>query len=230
MTAPADLGVFGDVDLWIFDLDNTLYPRSDAMWSQIDARMTGFIADLLGVGRDEAYRVQKGYLHEYGLSVRGLMLHHGVDPDAYNAHVHDVDLSSILPNPALGEAITALPGRRVIHTNSDHGHTERVLGRLGIADVFDAVYDIKFTRYEPKPAAEPFAAVISAEGGSPQRAAMFEDAARNLAVPHRLGMRTVLVPTDCDWASHGADGAHVHFVADDLTGFVQALAAGKEAL
>ena len=57
---------------------------------------------------------------------------------------------------------------------------------------------------------------------------MFEDLARNLVVPHQLGMTTVLVVPDGtkevvreDWELEGRDAVHVDHVTDDLTGFLQ---------
>ena len=57
---------------------------------------------------------------------------------------------------------------------------------------------------------------------------MFEDLARNLVVPHQLGMTTVLVVPDGskevvreDWELEGRGEAYVDHVTDDLTGFLQ---------
>ena len=65
---------------------------------------------------------------------------------------------------------------------------------------------------------------------------MFEDLARNLVVPHQLGMTTVLVVPDGtkevvreDWELEGRDAAHVDHVTDDLTGFLQGLSAARRA-
>ena len=222
-----DLNVFENVDLWIFDLDNTLYPRPEKMWQLVHDRMQGYIIDLLGIDRPSAEALQTEYFQKYGLTMRGLMIHHGVEPDAFNDYVHDIDISEIQPNPALGEAIASLPGRRIIHSNANMAHVENVLGRLGIREAFHAAYDIRTSQYEPKPAESAYQRVLEATGGEPTRAAMFEDIAHNLKVPHALGMRCVYVPTSCDWASDGAEDEHVHFVADDLTTFVQALAAKR---
>ena len=59
---------------------------------------------------------------------------------------------------------------------------------------------------------------------------MFEDLARNLVVPHELGMTTVLVvPTaPRKWCARtgnwkAATRAYVDHVTDDLTGFLQGL-------
>jgi putative hydrolase of the HAD superfamily len=184
--------------------------------------MGAFIRDLLGVDATEARRVQKDYFARYGLTVKGLMAHHGVAAEEFLDYVHDVDLSDIRPDPALAEALAALPGRRIIHTNSDAGHTHRVLKRLGIDPaLFDTIHDIATTRYEPKPAPVAYDHVLEAEGADPARAAMFEDAARNLLEPHRRGMRTVHLPTSCDIASAGGDAEHVHFSTNDLSGFLK---------
>ena len=63
---------------------------------------------------------------------------------------------------------------------------------------------------------------------TPATSAMFEDLARNLVVPHQLGMTTVLVVPDGsqevvreDWELEGRDAAYVDHVTDDLTGFLQ---------
>ncbi len=220
----ADLTAFDDVNLWIFDLDNTLYPRPETMWQQVHDKMQGYIIDLLGVEQPEAASLQTEYFQKYGLTMRGLMLHHGVEPDAFNAYVHDVDISEIRPNPDLGTVIANLPGRKVIHSNANREHAQNVLGRIGIAEAFDDIYDISTSRYIPKPAQSAYDRVLEETGGESTCAAMFEDMAHNLVVPHALGMRCVFVPTSCDWASLGSDDEHVHFVAEDLTEFVQAIA------
>ena len=216
---------FGEVDLWIFDLDNTLYPYPPGLWAQVDARMGSFISLLLEVDAVEARRLQKDYFLRYGLTVKGLMHHHGVKPEDFLAYVHDVDLSDITPDPTLRDAIAALPGRRVIHTNSDNPHVSRVLARLGMEeDLFEAIYDIAATGFVPKPDRHAYEHVLKAEGVDGSRAAMFEDSARNLLEPHKREMRTVLVPTHCDIASAGKGEPHVHFFAENFTEFMAELA------
>ena len=64
---------FADIEAWVFDLDNTLYPAGQNLFAQIDKRMTAFIQEALKVERDEAYRVQKQFLGEYGTTLSGLM-------------------------------------------------------------------------------------------------------------------------------------------------------------
>ena len=61
---------------------------------------------------------------------------------------------------------------------------------------------------------------------------MFEDLARNLAVPHALGMTTVLVVPEHTrevfregWELEGRDAPHVDHVTDDLVGFLERITA-----
>ncbi|HKG74747.1 MAG TPA: pyrimidine 5'-nucleotidase, partial [Aestuariivirgaceae bacterium] len=62
---------FDHVEAWVFDLDNTLYPASCRLFGQIDQRMAEFIGALLKVDRAEAKRIQKGFFHEHGTTLRG---------------------------------------------------------------------------------------------------------------------------------------------------------------
>ncbi len=82
---------FAHVRTWVFDLDNTLYPHHSNLFSQIDVKMTGYIANLLQLPRDEARKVQKQFYLEYGTTLRGLMELHQIDPDDFLEKVHDID-------------------------------------------------------------------------------------------------------------------------------------------
>ena len=231
MTIPARDPPAHDPDVWLIDLDNTLYPARCNLFAQIDVRIGAYICDWLKVGPEEARRVQKQYWREHGTSMRGMMSLHGVSADDYLAYVHQIDHSPLQPNPAMGAAIAKLPGRKLILTNGSTDHAGKVLARLGIAENFEAVFDIIAAELEPKPAPQTYQKFLRLHGVDPQGSAMFEDLARNLVVPHQLGMTTVLVVPDGaqevvreDWELEGRDADHVDYVTDDLTGFLQGLA------
>jgi putative hydrolase of the HAD superfamily len=144
--------------------------------------------------------------------------------------VHQIDHSPLQPNPAMGAAIAKLPGRKLILTNGSVDHANAVLARLGFAHHFEAIFDIIAAELEPKPAMQTYQKFLDLHGVDPTKSAMFEDLARNLSVPHMLGMTTVLVvPRDGDVeerAMHAEDseqGPHVDHVTDDLAGFLSAL-------
>jgi len=215
---------FAHVEDWIFDLDNTLYPASCRLFDQVDQRIGSFIGDLLQLEPADARRIQKQYFREHGTTLRGLMLMHDVDPHIFLDYVHAIDRTPVAPNPALATAIERLPGRKFIYTNGSVAHTEAVLERLGIAKGFDDIFDIVAAEFEPKPRIEPYRRLLARNRIVPRRAAMIDDLPVNLAPAAELGMTTVLVRTDSDWAQHAADGDHVHHVIDDLAEWLVALA------
>jgi putative hydrolase of the HAD superfamily len=223
---------FRHIETWVFDLDNTLYPHHLNLWQQVDERIRDYIAGFLAIPREEAFRVQKDYYKRYGTSMRGLMTEHGMAPDDFLDFVHQIDHSPLQPNPALGRAIEKLRGRKLILTNGTRRHADAVLARLELAHHFEDVFDIVAAELEPKPSPQTYARFLRRHDVDPARAAMFEDLARNLAVPHRLGMTTVLVVPEAtrevfreDWELEGRDAAHVDHVTDDLAGFIEREAA-----
>jgi putative hydrolase of the HAD superfamily len=216
--ARADGADLRHIDTWLFDLDNTLYPLESGLAMRVSARITDFVVDLTGLPRDQSHSLQKRYLAEHGLTLRGLMLHHDVDPDVYHAWLHHVPLECLTPDADLAEALARLPGRRLIFTNADQTHAARVLERLGLSHLFESVFHIGSAAFEPKPAPGTFARIVAAHGLTPATTAFFDDGAHNLAPAADLGMTTVLVGADA--------GAHqatfVHHRAPDLAAFLSA--------
>lgn len=208
---------FAHIDTWVFDLDNTLYPPSADLFGQMDARFSAYVARLTGLDRDRALRLCADYWAEYGSTLTGLMEHHDVDPHHFLADVHDIDISHLEPDEALANAIKRLPGRRIVYTNGSHNHARRVLAARGLTRFFDAVYGVEHADFRPKPRQDAFTLVFARDGVTPTTAAMFEDEARNLSVPHALGMRTVHVH------EQRADGDHIHHHTDDLADFLSQL-------
>ena len=226
----ADLEDFARVETWVFDLDNTLYPHHLNLWHQVDERIREYVANYLKVAGEDAFRIQKDFYKRYGTSLRGLVLEHGMDPDAYLEYVHAIDHSPLEPNPEMGAAIAKLPGRKLVLTNGSTDHADKVLQRLGIDSHFEAVFDIIAAELEPKPAAQTYQKFLEMHDVDASKAAMFEDLARNLVIPHQLGMTTVLVVPDGtrdvvreDWELEGRGASYVDHVTDDLTGFLQGL-------
>jgi putative hydrolase of the HAD superfamily len=234
ITTPHPSRDFTRVETWVFDLDNTLYPHHLNLWQQVDERIRDYIVEFLKITRDEAFRLQKDYYKRYGTTMRGLMEEHGLEPDEFLDIVHQIDHSPLTPNPALGAAIAKLDGRKFILTNGTRRHADAVMARLGIGHHFDDVFDIIAAELEPKPRRQVYERFLVRHGVDPRRAALFEDLARNLEVPHALGMTTVLVvPQGAgvvlreEWELAGRDAPHVDHVTDDLTGFLDGIAGAR---
>jgi putative hydrolase of the HAD superfamily len=225
--APAGVPDFGHVRSWIFDLDNTLYRADNGVFAQIEARMTDYVERLLNLPRDAARAVQKDLYRQYGTTLNGLMREHDCDAEEYLAYVHDIDLGDLAADPGLKAALARLPGRRFVFTNGCANHAARILDRIGLADSFDAVWDIRTMQFMPKPMAEAYACVMAAATIEGSEAAMFDDIARNLVPARALGMTTVWLKTDAPWGKHGplmdvAPGDIEH-ETDNLTQFLNTI-------
>lgn len=215
------------VDVWVFDLDNTLYSPQSRLFDQIDQRIAEYVAKLLKIEVAAARTIQKGYFHRHGTSLRGLMMEHEIDPADYLDYVHNIDVSILNPNRALDQALAGLPGRKLIFTNGSTAHAHRVTDRLGISHHFEAVFDIAAAIYVPKPDAACYAKFLDQHRIDPKRCAMFEDTPRNLGPAAQLGMSTVLVraPTDAalSWQIPAPGESwkdFVHHETDDLVSFL----------
>src|SRR3546814_16416418 len=112
-----DPAEFAHVRDWVFDLDNTLYPHHVNLFAQIDRNMGAYVAELLQLEPNEARALQKRYYHDHGTTLQGLMLHHGIDPEAFLERAPAIDYSALLPHPELGSAVKPLPRRKFIITN-----------------------------------------------------------------------------------------------------------------
>ncbi|KAF0229426.1 MAG: putative hydrolase of the HAD [Beijerinckiaceae bacterium] len=227
---------FIGVTTWIFDLDNTLYPPHADLWPKVDAKITSYISEFLGVDGLTARAIQKYYYQTHGTTLNGLMQEHGIDPHAFLDFVHDIDRSNLPPDARLAGAIRDLPGRKFVFTNGSRRHAEDTMRQLGIDHLFEDVFDIVASEFVPKPARRPYERFLEAHAISAVTSAMFEDIPRNLEVPAQLGMRTVLVVPDTrgdhkeDWERYvehgpGADGVRFDAVTHDLPMFLEGLAA-----
>jgi putative hydrolase of the HAD superfamily len=217
---------FSDVATWIFDLDNTLYPHEARVWPQVDERITLFIMDRFGLDGLSARSLQKYFYHRYGTTLRALMDEYQVDPAEFLDFAHDIDHSAIEVNPLLGLAIERLPGRKLILTNGSRRHAETVAMKLGIYGHFEDVFDIVAADFVPKPERRAYERFLDRHSVDPARSAIFEDIAKNLAVPHELGMTTTLViPKTLDpfrdrFEQEAVVAPHIDHITSDLAGFL----------
>ena len=230
--APPDLS---HVETWVFDLDNTLYhPSACDLLPSMDRRINEYLCTALKLDPDGANALRQRLWGSYGTTLRGLMELHAIRPDEFLDFVHDIDLSSLTPNPDLDAALARLPGRKIIFTNATEKHALAVMDRLGVTRHFEGIYDVNAAAYVPKPQAAIYDAFLKRFDVRPQAAAMFEDMACNLAPAAALGMTTIWIRTERPNAQVGSDSDYVHYVVEDLApwlgtvGIAEAVAAVAE--
>jgi putative hydrolase of the HAD superfamily len=212
--------VLADIDTWILDLDNTLYPADSALAAQLRHGILSTIAEYYGTDVPGARQIQAELVAQYGTSLRGAMVTGTIDPHDFLSFERRMDYSVISPDPALAVALMALPGRRYVYTNGSAYHAEQALRQLGLSACFDGVFDILAGELIPKPYPESLDAFLKLFGVEPTRAAMFDDLAVNLELPRARGMATILVD-GMGTPYEQLDGRH--WRVRDLKGFLHLL-------
>ena len=183
------------IKTWVFDLDNTLYPPEENIFSQIDEKMTSFIAENLKISHEEAFNIQKQNFIDHGTTLAGFMNsgNDKIDPDKFLEFVHDINLSSLKEDSNLRKMLLLLPGEKYIFTNGTKKHAENVLKKLNLENIFQSIFGIKEANYLPKPNIETYNLFLKTYKVDPKTSIMFEDMGRNLIPAKELGMKTVLL-------------------------------------
>ncbi|PLX98228.1 MAG: pyrimidine 5'-nucleotidase [Desulfuromonas sp.] len=182
------------MDAILFDLDNTLYHPERELFSLIDVRINRYMSDIVGIAPADVDGLRRRYWADYGVTLQGLIRHHGVDAEDYLDYVHDVNVHErILPDPELCDRLAAIESPCYVFTNGSRAHAERVLACLGIAEQFEEIFDIRIAAYQPKPFPDSYREVMRKVGCKPDRSVMVEDSIENLLTAREMGMKTVLV-------------------------------------
>lgn len=217
------------IDTWIFDLDLTLYPPEADIMAQIRDRIALYVERYFKINSDEAHHIRHNYWQKYGTTLGGLMAEHGVDPHGYLKFVHDVDFAKLDPAPELRTRITALPGRKLIFTNADAPHAERVLAARSLSGVFEDIFDIHRMEHRPKPALPSYRALCNELDINPRAALFVEDSAHNLVPAKALGMTTIWVNVTGEADSSGHE-THIDYEIADVAEWLSTIQADERAL
>lgn len=160
----------------------------------IRQRIELFMTEEMHFSDEEVRELRYRLFKQYGTTLRGLQVEYGVDMALYLSYVHDVPIDDVLePDPILEQALSALPLRKYIFTNSDRTHAQRITERMGIAHLFEGTIDIIAMIPHCKPQPEAFAIALAACGEPPERCLMVDDSPHNLDAARALGMTTVSI-------------------------------------
>jgi putative hydrolase of the HAD superfamily len=199
--------------VWLFDLDNTLHDATHASMPGINAGMTDYMVEFLGLARDDADRLRRLYWRRYGATLLGLMRHHGVGAAHFLHHTHVLPglEQRVRGHPHDLAALGALPGLKFILTNAPRLYAERVLGVLGIGHWFDGVISIEdmrmFGHLRPKPDVRMLRRLLARLGVPAGRVVLVEDTLEHQKAARRLGIATVWMQR---WSHAGGGEARLH--------------------
>ncbi|KAK7404558.1 hypothetical protein VNO78_05510 [Psophocarpus tetragonolobus] len=137
-------------DCLLFDLDDTLYPFNSGVSLQIAKNIDEYMIQKLGMEAAKVVELNYPLYKFYGTTMAGLMaIGYDIDYDDFNSFVHGRLPYNVLlkPDPVLRGILQSLPVRKVIFTNADTNHANRVLQILGLEDCFESI--ISFDTLNP---------------------------------------------------------------------------------
>jgi putative hydrolase of the HAD superfamily len=209
---------------WLFDLDNTLYPRESGLFDAVDGRINEYLQTFYDVPPRETGKLRRYYFRTYGLTLIGLMRERKADPGHYLEYVHRVPVERYLKrDPGLLETLQSIAAPKAIFTNGSRSHSLAVMGALGVSEVFREIFDIASTGYIPKPDPRSYRTVLERLGVEGERTVLVEDMPLNLAPARDLGMTTILVGKGERSGESAAD--HIIASLDALPGLLAELGA-----
>jgi len=181
--------------VWIFDLDNTLHNATPHIFPHINRSMTAYLQQHLKLEEQAANALRVDYWQRYGATLSGMMRHHGTDPAHFLWHTHQFPElpQMVVHEPLLRQVLQRLPGKKLVFSNAPQHYAHAVLKLLRVDDLFDDLFAIEHTRYQPKPGIAGFVRLLRKHHLNPAQCVMVEDAAENLQAAKRLGMHTVWV-------------------------------------
>jgi len=180
---------------WIFDLDDTLHDASAHIFPHLNRAMTEYLMEHLTLDEAQADALRRRYWHLHGATLRGMMRNHGTNPHHFLHHTHQFPHleAMIIKARGLRMVLKQLPGRRILFTNAPLVYAEEVLQLLNIRNLFDGVFSIESTRFNPKPSIIGFMRLLRYFRLHPRHCIMVEDTLVTLKTAKQLGMKTIYV-------------------------------------
>ena len=213
--------IFQSIKFWIFDLDNTLYSGKTKVFEQVDKKMSKYISQKLGVGIEEAKKIQKNYFHKYNTTLNGMIKNHKINANEFLEFVHDINIDFLKKDLLLNEELKKLDGKKIIFTNGPKKHALNVSKKIGIDQHFDDIFDIVDSKFIPKPAIEPYKRLVEKHKIDPKLCVLVEDIARNLKPAYEMGMKTVWIENDVPWAKKFSDADFISYKTNNLYEFLK---------
>ena len=180
----------------LFDMDNTLYPASSDMDKGITRRMLECVAEFFHCDMEQAAQLRAERIVHYSTTLEWLRAEGMSDIEGFLAHVHpDNEADELQPQPKLREFLLSLPYPKSILTNAPHEHSDRVLEKLGVADLFMCVTDIRDANFYGKPYPDAYFAALKKVGATIEDTLFLDDMQKYTDGWTALGGTAVLIGT-----------------------------------
>lgn len=178
----------------IFDLDNTLYPRSPEVEADFAGRIKNYLKNNLSVDFDHSgFDWEKASLN-MGAFLDRIFLGKDKERRKFTHYICDVDVGSLQPDPQLDNHLGCLPHDKYIFTDSTVKHVTDSLNQIGVDQRhFKGIFDHIASGFRFKTDRLCHQRFLEKYGLNPEECVLFEDNPHNLCPAAELGMTTVLI-------------------------------------
>jgi len=178
----------------LFDLDNTLYSSRYGLEDNVSFRIRKFASALLGITPEEVREIRRANIRQYGTCLEWLMEEKDfTDTETYLSLVHPEGEADPLPrDDELRGLLAGIPLPKAILTNSPREHADLILDKLGIADLFTHIFDIRQCGFRGKPQKEVFDHALNKLGVCYDEVLFIDDNPHNVEVFISFGGKGLL--------------------------------------
>ncbi|MDR1694368.1 MAG: HAD-IA family hydrolase [Lactobacillaceae bacterium] len=194
-----------NVKTLVFDLDDTLYPKSLGYQKHADEKIAVFLQEKMGMSFDE-YKEECNKLREKGCSTYSLYKEKGTTFEEYLICGCEHDMSKVEYNEELHKILASLPYKKIIYTDANRKHVDDTLKYLRLESIFKDIYTVIDAGYIWKSFNGGFESFLKHYNLIPEETIIFEDNLKNLKKAKTLGLHTVLIseedvlkPEFCDF-------------------------------
>ena len=180
--------------VYIFDLDQTLYPIGNSLFHQTSAYARAIITKVSGMEDETYYAMYQKYFAQRKDPFREMCKDYNIPVESFmNYHMHN-DYSVLSPCTVTRSLLQKLSAKdKIIYTDSTIHHVNKALQALELEDVFSKIVDIYDMDLRAKGCLDSFDHILEKLDINGAECVMVEDSARNLVAAKNSGMRTVLI-------------------------------------
>lgn len=183
--------------VYIFDIDETLYPENLAIKIARRKKYLEFL-NKKGLSHDEAWLILNNFSDKYGVAIKGFIHEYNVSEDVYKELLErNISDYEILQHDYEGKEIFKnLKGTKICLTNSDSQHSKFVLEKIGLLEHIDYIFhcDYEDKNFICKPEETVFHIVEQVLGIKDRKKVhFFDDKLINVKCAQNFGWNSYLV-------------------------------------
>jgi putative hydrolase of the HAD superfamily len=157
--------------------------------------MTQYISENLRISHEKANCLRTDYWKKYGSTLRGLMIHHQIDPHDFLLKTHNLkDIEEkIEPVKNLRMILKSINDHKIILTNAPTHYAKFILKKLDIHYFFKQIICIEDNSFISKPDIRIFRKIKRMPY---QKIILIDDSHENLKSAYHAGMKTVHISNE----------------------------------